>query len=201
MFHTVSPWFSLFWGVSWWVLFGCLCWVCASLCLFSSRPHDRQSCNGARGNGEKTKKRIPETGSFFMWKTGAAVKDLHRSNTRRFTWMHTSTFSLLGAFLFLPYTYPFLPLLLSPPRHSSRVYSQWHSTQSPKLSLWPLVTGIHPIPSAGSVSDGFSSSCMRLYTPNYLLVLIRNLLRLACFVNSFVRFLILNLHPTCTCSC
>ena len=28
-----------------------------------------------------------------------------------------------------------------------------------------------------------------------------HLLRLACFVNLFVRFLILNLHPTCTCSC
>ena len=31
------------------------------------------------------------------------------SNTRRFTRMHTSTFSLLGAFLSLPYTYPFPP--------------------------------------------------------------------------------------------
>ena len=31
--------------------------------------------------------------------------------------------------------------------------------------------------------------------------LIRNLFRLACFVNSSLRFLILNLHPICTCSC
>ena len=36
---------------------------------------------------------------------------------------------------------------------SSRVYTQWHMAQSLKPSLWPLVTGIHPIPSAGSVYD------------------------------------------------
>ena len=36
---------------------------------------------------------------------------------------------------------------------SSRVYTQWHMAQSPEPSLWPLVTGIYPIPSAGSASD------------------------------------------------
>ena len=36
---------------------------------------------------------------------------------------------------------------------SSPVYTQWHMAQSPKPSLWPLVTGIYPIPWAGSVSD------------------------------------------------
>ena len=45
-----------------------------------------------------------------------------------------------------------LSFIFFPP---SRVYTQWHLAQSPRLSLWPLVTGIHPIPSAGSVSDGF----------------------------------------------
>ena len=47
---------------------------------------------------------------------------------------------------------------------SSRVYTQWHLALSPKPSRWPLVTGIYPIPSAGSVSD---VSCMRLSTLNY----------------------------------
>ena len=36
---------------------------------------------------------------------------------------------------------------------SSRVYTQWHMAPSLKPSLWPLVTGIYPIPSAGSVHD------------------------------------------------
>ena len=47
---------------------------------------------------------------------------------------------------------------------SSRVYTQWHMAQSPKPSLWPLVTGIYPIPSAGSVSDDFFLS-LHAFTP------------------------------------
>ena len=73
MFHTVSPWFSLFGKPFGWWCFVLFCFVCfvlfvlgCVLCLFclkgsprcrdvvvSSRPPDRQSCNGARGSGEK----------------------------------------------------------------------------------------------------------------------------------------------------
>ena len=135
----------------------------------------RPELSGFWEDSETARRDRPRFTSAFShqdqwWLIKLRLRSPPSGNTRRFTRMHTSTFSLLGAFPSLPYTYPFLPLLPSPPRHSSRVYTQWHSAQSPKLSLWPLVTGIHPIPSAGSVSDGFPSSCMRLYTPNYLLV-------------------------------
>ena len=48
---------------------------------------------------------------------------------------------------------PYSVLSSFPRATSSRVYTQWHMAQSLKPSLWPLVTGIYPIPSAGSVYD------------------------------------------------
>ena len=48
---------------------------------------------------------------------------------------------------------PYSVLPSFPHATSSRVYTQWHMAQSPKSSLWPLVTGLCPIPSAGSVYD------------------------------------------------
>ena len=62
---------------------------------------------------------------------------LLRTTRRESRWMHIPC-SVLPSFLHAT---------------SSRVCTQWHIAQSPKPSLWPLVTGIYPIPSAGSVSD------------------------------------------------
>ena len=67
-------------------------------------------------------------------------------------------------------------------------------------SLWPLVTGIYPIPSAGSVYDDLVLF-LHAFTPLITFGLICNSFRFACFVNSSLRFLIPNLHPICTCSC
>ena len=67
-------------------------------------------------------------------------------------------------------------------------------------SLWPLVTGIYPIPSAGSVYDDLVLF-LHAFTPLITFGLIRNSFHFACFVNSSLRFLIPNLHPICTCSC
>ena len=67
-------------------------------------------------------------------------------------------------------------------------------------SLWPLVTGIYPIPSAGSVYDDLVLF-LHAFTPLITFGLICNSSRFACFVNSSLRFLIPNLHPICTCSC
>ena len=72
--------------------------------------------------------------------------------------------------------------------------------QSLKPSLWPLVTGIYPIPSAGSVYDDLVLF-LHAFTPLITFGLICNSFRFACFVNSSLRFLIPNLHPICTCSC
>ena len=85
---------------------------------------------------------------------------------------------------------------------SSRVCTQWHMAQSPKPSLWPLVTGKKkkPNPSAGRVSDDLFLS-LHAFTPLITFGFNCNLLRFACFVNSSLRFLITNLHPICTCSC
>ena len=111
------------------------------------------------------------------------------------------TFCLLAPYPSITFTYPILSSLLSstPPRHEYILNGKM--AQSPKPSLWPLVTGIYPIPSAGSVSDDlpfFLHAFVHSQLPSGL---IRNLFRLACLVNSSVRFLILNLHPICTCSC
>ena len=57
----------------------------------------------------------------------------------------------LTTFCHMHMPYSVLPSFLH--ATSSRVYTQWHMAQSPKPSLWPLVTGIYPIPSAGSVYD------------------------------------------------
>ena len=72
--------------------------------------------------------------------------------------------------------------------------------QSLKPSLWPLVTGIYPIPSAGSVYDDLVLF-LHAFTPLITFGLICNSFRFACFVDSSLRFLIPNLHPICTCSC
>ena len=66
--------------------------------------------------------------------------------------------------------------------------------------VWPLVTGIYPIPSAGSVYDDLVLF-LHAFTPLITFGLICNSFRFACFVNSSLRFLIPNLHPICTCSC
>ena len=98
--------------------------------------------------------------------------------------------------MYIPYS-----VLPSFPRAtSSRVYTQWHMAQSLKPSLWPLVTGIYPIPSAGSVYDDLVLF-LHAFTPLITFGLICNSFRFACFVNSSLRFLIPNLHPICTCSC
>ena len=98
--------------------------------------------------------------------------------------------------MYIPYS-----VLPSFPRAtSSRVYTQWHMAQSLKPSLWPLVTGIYPIPSAGSVYDDLFLF-LHAFIPLITFGLICNSFRFACFVNSSLRFLIPNLHPICTCSC
>ena len=98
--------------------------------------------------------------------------------------------------MYIPYS-----VLPSFPRAtSSRVYAQWHMAQSLKPSLWPLVTGIYPIPSAGSVYDDLVLF-LHAFTPLITFGLICNSFRFACFFNSSLRFLIPNLHPICTCSC
>ena len=98
--------------------------------------------------------------------------------------------------MYIPYS-----VLPSFPRAtSSRVYTQWHMAQSLKPSLWPLVTGIHPIPSAGSVYDDLVLF-LHAFTPLITFGLICNSFHFACFVNSSLRLLIPNLHPICTCSC
>ena len=95
---------------------------------------------------------------------------------------------------------PYSVLPSFPCATSSRVYTQWHMAQSLKPSLWPLVTGIYPIPSAGSVYDDLVLF-LHAFTPLITFGLICNSFRFACFVNSSLRFLIPNLHPICTCSC
>ena len=106
-----------------------------------------------------------------------------------------STCCLLTPYPCIMCTYPILSSLTS-----SRVYTQWHMAQSLKPSLWPLVTGIYPIPSAGSVYDDLVLF-LHAFTPLITFGLICNSFRFACFVNSSLRFLIPNLHPICTCSC
>ena len=103
----------------------------------------------------------------------------------------------------LPLYHVYIPYSVLPsfPRAtSSRVYTQWHMAQSLKPSLWPLVTGIYPIPSAGSVYDDLVLF-LHAFTPLITFGLICNSFRFACLVNSSLRFLIPNLHPICTCSC
>ena len=105
--------------------------------------------------------------------------------------------------LLTPYPCMYIPYSVLPsfPRAtSSRVYTQWHMAQSLKPSLWPLVTGIYPIPSAGSVYDDLVLF-LHAFTPLITFGLICNSFHFACFVNSSLRFLIPNLHPICTCSC
>ena len=103
----------------------------------------------------------------------------------------------------LPLYHVYIPYSVLPsfPRAtSSRVYTLWHMAQSLKPSLWPLVTGIYPIPSAGSVCNDLVLF-LHAFTPLITFGLICNSFHLACFVNSSLRFLIPNLHPICTCSC
>ena len=72
--------------------------------------------------------------------------------------------------------------------------------QSPKPSLWPLVTGIYPIPSAGRVSDDLFLF-LHAFIPLITFGLIRNLFRLACFVNSstFLIIILRGWHGYITC--
>ena len=93
----------------------------------------------------------------------------------------------------LPLYHVYIPYSVLPsfPRAtSSRVYTQWHMAQSLKPSLWPLVTGIYPIPSAGSVYDDLVLF-LHAFTPLITFGLICNSFHFACFVNSSLRFLII----------